>query len=244
MLHITIILLTFGMLAIIGGFFQFKRKQLIENTPTSPIRSLAMGPVEIQGHIECWDNTFFVSPFTQRDCVLYSYTIQEQRSSGKNTHWVTIKQEQQMVHFLVRDDTGAVLINPRGAKVDVPHSFEDTSSIFDDPPLEVQRFLKIHNLSHESLFGLNKTMRYTEKILEPGQQVYVYGTADDNPFVAEGTAQKNVEDVMIQQGPSKFFVISNNPESKLLRKYTWTSYGLFILGFLFVIGGVIILIGR
>ena len=44
-------LLMFGVVLIILGLSQWRIKRLIENTPTSKIRGIAMGFVEIQGKI-------------------------------------------------------------------------------------------------------------------------------------------------------------------------------------------------
>jgi len=236
-------LLGFGIGFLIIGFYFFRKKRLIENIPTSPIRSLAMGQVEITGQVKCWENTFLISPFSQKDTVYYQYAIDELRSSGKNSHWVTIKQDTQCVHFLLRDNTGAVLVSPKQAKIDIPKSFEYQSDWRQDPPASIQRFLKRNNISFEGpLFGLNKTMRYREKIIQPGDQLYILGAAGDNPFVSDSTAQQGIQDVMIQQVNNHPFFISNKSEKAILSKYTILSSTGFTIGLILSVIGVYLLV--
>ncbi|MFH1770987.1 MAG: hypothetical protein ABH828_05545 [archaeon] len=94
-----------------------KQKQMIENIPTSKIRSIAMGLVEIKGIAEPFRKKLLKSPFSEKDCVYYRYTVEEYRSSGKNSRWVTIASGQSNDFFNLTDDTGTVLVDPKGAEV-------------------------------------------------------------------------------------------------------------------------------
>ena len=51
------------------GFSWLKQKRLIENIPTSKIRSIAMGLVEIYGEVVPTQEKILKSPFTNKDCV-------------------------------------------------------------------------------------------------------------------------------------------------------------------------------
>lgn len=215
----SIILFVIGIPLFAIGFIWLKQKRLIENIPTSKIRSIAMGLVEIYGEIVPWQDTTLKSPMTNRDCVYYKYSIEEYHRSGKHSHWVTIKKDMGSIHFNLKDETGMVLVNPKGAKIDIPRDFEFKSGFGKDPPKSVQRFLKINNLRFEgSLFGFNKTMRFRESFIEPFDKLYIMGTADDNPFVDDATTKKGVEDVLIQKGKhDKFYYISDKSEREVLK---------------------------
>ena len=166
----SIILFVIGIPLFIMGFIWLKQKRLIENIPTSKIRSLAMGLVEVYGKVVPWQGTMLKSPMTNRDCVYYKYTTEEYRRSGKHSHWVTIKKDMGSIHFNLKDETGMVLVNPKGAKIDIPKDFEFRSGLGTDPPTSVKQFLKINNLRFEgSLFGFNKTMRFRESFIEPSE---------------------------------------------------------------------------
>ena len=205
------------------GFIWLKQKRLIENIPTSKIRSIAMGLVEIFGEVVSLKEHNMKSPFSQNDCVYYKYTVEEYRRSGKHSHWVTIKKGEERRHFYLKDETGSVLVDPKDAKIVIPMDNEFNSSFGRDPPDSVKQFLQAEDIRFEGfIFGINKTMRYREYFIAPRDKLYIMGTAADNPFVEEATAVKGVEDIMIQKGKNdKFYYISDKTERNILKEYTW-----------------------
>ncbi len=231
-----------GIAAFVFGLKSFGDKKLIENVPTSKIRSLAMGLVEVYGTIVPFEKVVLSSPFTNKDCVYYDYKIEEERGSGKNRHWVTIKHETKMQNFFVRDETAQVVVDPRGAKMDVPESFYFGSGMFKDPPVEVKNFLAANSLGFEGWFGINRSMRFVEHALFLDQKVFVMGEAMDNPLVEEGTAKAGIEDVIIGKGQNeKFFLISNKSEKDVLKNMSFAAYGGVIVGILLVALGLFLL---
>ncbi len=235
------VLLLFGVILLVYGFTVLKRKRLIENTPTSKIRSIAMGFVEIFGVVVAMKGKTFKSPFTEKDCVYYEYKIDEFRG-GKNKRWVTIKSGEEKSNFSVKDDTGAVLVDPNDAAMELTKSYSFESGFGNDPPENVKNFLKGINMNFEGVFGMNRRLRYSEYIIRPGQNVYITGTAGDNPKVKEGTAVKGVDDVMIQAGSNKnLYFICDKPEKEVLKRLKWTSLGLLATGALFTIIGLVVI---
>ena len=225
----------FGIVIFLWGLYSFKKKRLIESIPTSKIRSLAMGFVEIYGEVVPMNKTL-KSPFTFLPCVYYQYTVEELRSSGKNTHWVTIKKGRDYSLFYLRDETGSVMVDPIGAKIDIPIDNQFSSGTFKEPPAGVRQFLINNNLSHKGrLLGFNKTMRYKEKFIAPGDYLYIMGEAADNPYKAEATASDSVEDVIIKKEKHhKRFYISDKHEQQILQRLNLH----FIVG---LIGGVMLM---
>lgn len=226
-------------LLIVGLYFQRKR-QLIKDTPTSTIRSLAMGLVEIFGQVIPIQERLFQSPFTDKDCVYYQYTIEEYRSSGKSSHWVTIKREEHRDLFYLKDETGVVLIDPKGAQIEARQDFECQSGLGKDPPEQVIRFLTAKNLNHEGFLGLNKTMRYKETLIVPGDSLYIMGTAGENSYKKDRTAN-HVDSIMIQKGThEKQYYISDKPEKQILTQLMLLSYGIGGCGIVLIIIGAIL----
>lgn len=223
--YVCIVAFLGGLFLFVKGFFWLKQKKLIENTPTSKIRSLAMGLVEIFGKVISEKNKLLTSPLTNHDCVYYNYLIEEKRGSGKSSHWATIKKEEKGINFYLMDETGKVLVDPTGAKIDIPQDFFFSSHLGKDPPESIRQFLKKNNLSFETFLGINKTMRYTEYFIAPNDKLYIMGAAGDNPFVEEATAQQGVEDIMIQKERGKIYYISDKPEEKILKSLKWKVIG-------------------
>jgi hypothetical protein len=225
------------------GLYFYKKKQLIADTPTSKIRSIAMGLVEIFGQVIPIKERFFKSPFTDKECVYYQFTIEEYRSSGKNSHWVTIKKGEQRGLFYLKDDTGRVLIDPTGAKIEAKRDFEYQSGLGKDPPEQVIRFLAANNLAHEGFLGLNKTMRYRETIIVPDENLYIMGTAGENPLKWEA-ATNHVDTIMIQKGKyEKQYYISDKAEKQILKNLTIHTYGIWGFGIGLIIAGAILFFG-
>jgi len=237
------IFLLLGIFFLIWGLSSFKTKRLIENIPTSKIRSIAMGLVEIFGDAVQSKNNILKSPFSNKDCVYYKYSIEELRSSGKNTHWVTVDKGEERRLFFLKDETGSVLVNPKHAKIDIPVDNRYNSSLGHDPTEAAKQFLASRNIRWEGfLLGLNKTMRYAESFIAPGDKLYIMGTAGDNPFVKEASVEKGVEDIMIQKGKfEKFYYISDKSEHAVLSKFTLKSYGGVLLGSFFIFISLILL---
>ena len=235
-----VLLVLIGLVVFFIGSILFRKKRLIENIPTSKIRSIAMGLVEISGQVIPIKERIFKSPFTDKECVYYQFTIEEYRSSGKNSHWVTIKNGEQRNLFYLKDDTGSVLIDPTGATIEARRDFEYQSGLGKDPPEQVIRFLTANNLAHEGFFGLNKTMRYRETIIVPDDTLYIMGTAGENPFNKEATAN-HVDSIMIQKGKyEKQYYISDKSEKQILKNLAILTYGMWALGIILIIVGAIL----
>jgi hypothetical protein len=227
--------LGFGLLLFWTGLSNFKRKKLIENTPTSNIRSIAMGLVEISGRAVRYGDKIITSPFSKKDCVYYKYLIEEYRKSGKSSRWVTLDQDTKSVCFSVEDDTGMVLVDPKGAETNVSVTFKSEPGFGKEPDPSIKEFLKKKGIEFKGLLGFNRTMRFTEWAIFPWDMLYVLGTADDNPYVEEGKAKSSVQDVMIHRGKSCFF-ISDKSEKSILSELGKSVYLLTIGGGALAIG--------
>jgi hypothetical protein len=232
-----------GLAVFVIGFIFFRKKRLIENIPTSKIRSIAMGLVEIFGQVIPIKERILKSPFTDKECVYYQFTIEEYRSSGKNSQWVTIKKGEQRDLFYLKDDTGTVMIDPTGATIEARKNFEYQSGLGKDPPEQVIRFLAANNLTHDGFFGLNKTMRYQETIIIPDDTLYIMGTAGKNPFNKEVT-ENHVDSIIIQKGKyEKQYYISDKSEKQILKNLALLTYAMWGFGMVLIIIGAILFFG-
>lgn len=101
----------------LGAFYYFARKRVVEDTPTSKIRSAAQGYVEFIGHGELMEGTPILAPLTKRNCTWYSYKVEERRQSGKNSKWVKVEGDTSDELFLIIDESGQCVIDPEGASV-------------------------------------------------------------------------------------------------------------------------------
>ena len=160
--------------SIAGFFFAFKfmnSKRIIEDTPTSKIRSAAQGYLELIGHGYLMEGQPITSPLTGTSCTWYDFKVEEHRQSGKNSKWVTIRKGTSDELFLIKDETGQCIIDPEGAQVTVVNKsvwYGSSSNPMAGP--SSKRKSGFFSLS----FG-NKRYRYTEKLLHPGESLYAIG---------------------------------------------------------------------
>jgi hypothetical protein len=148
-----------GALAIglyVWAFHRLKLKRLIENTPTSKIRSVAMGMVEIKGTAR--RQYALISPMANLACVYYRLT-RYNRDKNNNLVVSSISSSGQ-VPFWVEDETGRISVMPEGASV-IP---ENKLESMDEAGAALSGFYP----SDE---------KWVEEIIYDGALVYVLGEA-------------------------------------------------------------------
>lgn len=171
-----------GLCAGIGLFFYgfrlLQRRRLILDTPFSKIRSAAMGMVEISG-LAVGPYTM-VAPITERECFYFRTLVYEWKQRGKSKQWVKVAGECLHVPFFVDDNTGRMLIDPRGADLDLHRDFEQefSDSLFttkEPAPANVRDFLARHGVM------TNNKIKVEEFCIKPKNSLFVLGTLTDNP---------------------------------------------------------------
>src|SRR5258708_14700076 len=160
------------------GFRLLQRKRLILNTPASEIRSAAMGLVEISGLAT--GPYVMTSPLKQVECYYYQSTAWELRQRGKNSEWIKVAEENLHVPFYVDDSTGKVMVDPRGADLDLHCDFQEEyhrSILFERPdmPGSVREFLLRHGVVPD------KRIKIEEHFVKPNILLFVLGTLSQNP---------------------------------------------------------------
>lgn len=218
---ITWMFLATGVLAGIGlsayGFFLNNRKRLIESIPTSAIRSLAIGLVEVSGRAQP-EHALLRAPFSGMPCVLFSYTVEERRTSGKETRWETIAKGTSQEPFHVRDTTGRVLVVPFDAQLILPDSKATRCNWSGTlPEATILGLLKL-GIALDGWSG-EKTIRCTETFILPDETVYVMGTAQEHQGAVE--SMDNSARLYIGSSRGHEFIISDRSEKELLYGLQW-----------------------
>lgn len=117
---------TAGSAIVLAGFLMFcysllllYYRRMVENTPTSKIRSLSMGMVELSGKAKLYYD--LRASATKTPCVYYRCRYYKyQRTSDGATWRMTRSVSSGKIPFYIEDDTGRVLIKPKGAIFNVP----------------------------------------------------------------------------------------------------------------------------
>ena len=103
------------------AFRQMQHARLLQDTPTSRIRSAAQGYVKLQGHARLLPGPEIFSPLSGARCCWWSYKVERQetvtRNGKRSTEWVTVEAETSGELFLIADETGDCIVDPQGATV-------------------------------------------------------------------------------------------------------------------------------
>lgn len=121
----TLLLLVIGLACGYGIFYFIRRARIMEDTPTSRIRSAPQGYVELVGKTSYLTGQSVEAPLTKRACAWYRFTIEEKESNSSSnrsgTDWHTVEEKISDRPFECVDDTGSCIIDPRGAEVHTAH---------------------------------------------------------------------------------------------------------------------------
>lgn len=230
-----VVALVAGAALLAYGFRELRRKRLLEDTPTSKVRSMAVGLVELHARAFVGGGAPLEAPFSGQPCCWYEYKVEEYRRQGKSSHWVTLLRGSAPSAVWVGDDTGQALVDLAGAEVDVPVTFQSESGLGRSPPPRVQQFLAANHAAWQG-FVFNKTMRYTEHAMQPGHDLYVMGTAAPAPAPPAGGPPTARTDVVLRKGREGVLLLSTKSEAQLDRRYGGLAAGCVALGGLLVVG--------
>lgn len=143
-------------------FTYFIRARIVEDTPTSKIRSASQGYTEIIGKAKSIEQPIFAK-LSMIPCLWYRYKIEEYKSSGDSSGWSTIEQGKSDDLFLIVDNTGECRVDPDKADVSVNRKNKWYGNL---------RYPG--RINHRTSF-FNKDYRYTEERIHSGDPLYIVG---------------------------------------------------------------------
>lgn len=155
---------------ILGALYLFQRSlrhaRLMEDLPTSRIRSAAQGYVELEGRGKMMPGEPILSPLSCTPCLWWEYRITEtQHNNNRSGPRVrTVDRGRSDDLFLLDDFTGECVIDPEGASIrpNSRHKWHGNTRWPKTGPR--------HNL-----FSLFAQYHYEERLLMPGSALYTIG---------------------------------------------------------------------
>jgi hypothetical protein len=164
------------LVALLFTFIYWHRARVIEDTPTSRIRSAHQGYVELEGSGEKLSLQQLLAPITLTPCLWYRYKVEERRSyqtseGGRASTWSVVQSGISEEMFLLNDDTGKCLVDPEGAAVtpsEVNVWYSDSSHAWE---ASQRKSMGRWNL----LFALGGRFKFTEELIYEGDHLYVIG---------------------------------------------------------------------
>ncbi len=117
-----------GLVWFFKGFQTYRQYRVLADTPEVPLRSIAMGLVEVHGKAQPLDNHLVTSPVTGTPCVFYKVNIERyERNSKGGGSWRHYKTDADGVPFYLDDGTGHVLVDAHGAEYDLLETCRHTT---------------------------------------------------------------------------------------------------------------------
>jgi hypothetical protein len=254
------LLLALGVGLSYGSWYSYKSRQLIRGTPTSTIRSLAVGLAEVKGRALPVDESV-TSPVSQLEACLYEIEVEEKRArhghgrqGQRSDHWVTVAAVRNEVPFLVDDGTGTVPVDDESRQLVVEPEEELALDEGEEPPASLVEWAKAQDLeaeaSSDELSGLdvdsargdvedliepsNRERRITEKVIAEGEEVYVLGAARRREDASSRTNAQNL--VMTEHEGTGRFLLSDKSEAeianqKIVQTVVGVCLGLLLLSY-------------
>ena len=156
-------------------------RRLMDALPTSSVRGVFIGLVELKGTAECADP--LVSFIAEKPCVWYSYTVEEHWrrvevrtvvENGKRrtrtvvrSGWSTVAEGGRLTTFFLRDDTGEIAVHPQGADIEPMRVASFFSTPSDDAYYAKGPQRSIANSTFKR--------RFTEEAVPIGTRIYLVG---------------------------------------------------------------------
>lgn len=204
-----------GLTLFFGGLIKVNRDRLIANMPTSKIRSVALGLVEIYGKVAKHKETL-TAPLSGKECVYCRLSITEWKRGRKRSYPVELRAKEKGVLFKLDDGTGKILVDARGANLEnLTRSLDiqNDKSLISKTILEYCKKREIE-LYHKS--GSIKNIELKETHIPIGQDLYIMGIANRNKYKENISDSEEEENMIEYQHRQRIFYISDKSEKEIL----------------------------
>jgi hypothetical protein len=166
---------------------------------------------------------------TEKPSVWYEWSISEHwkkteryrdkdgnRKTRTKSGWRKVDSGGNFQSFFLKDDTGELLIEPEGAKVDAPSTMSFSCSPTDPFYYKKGPDRSIANSTHRR--------RFSERSLTPNDELYILGPAKLRQEVAKP--------MIAQSKEAKYYFISTKSESQIIRSKNVWAFIIIIFSFL------------
>jgi len=111
-----------GIVSFFRGFKIYREYHVVEDTPQIPIRSMAMGLVNVQG--KAIGEELVTSPVARVPCYFYKVDIERWKHDRDRSGWTHYRTDTDGVKFYLEDESGKVLVDAKQAELDLAMTCE------------------------------------------------------------------------------------------------------------------------
>lgn len=149
------------------GFRWWRWARLVEDTPTSRVRSAAQGYVELVGTGRRMAGAPVIAPLSRLPCTWWRYSVERRTRDGRGRQqWRVVSRGVSDALFLLDDGSGQCIVDPDGAEV-LPAA---TDTWYGGTPLP-----EAGPPVHRGFRGFGRDYRYRESRMHDGDPVYAIG---------------------------------------------------------------------
>jgi hypothetical protein len=219
-------------------FFQLAR--IILKTETTDVVNVREGFIELKGKIEPIGEEVVKTPIEKNPALQYHTMIERYESYDNHSTWTKIWEKSGSLNFLVNDGTGKIKVDPRFAEVEIDRMHQQEFSM-DEMSESVRIFIEEQDLEKERRF--HGRMRYIERFIPSGENVYVLGTGTKRELEEELEKDPDVVPYTITGILNNMpFVITDKPEFKYYQRQTCKIIGLILLGTLLISTSIVFIL--
>lgn len=229
--HLYIIGPVLSLFCLAWAYKEAKRRRQMQGLPTSRVKGVFIGFVELQGILRCQNPV--TSFLAELPCAFYRYSVQEEwrrvvveRDSKGNTRtrtesgWSEVASGSRMTCFDLEDETGQIQIWPEGAEIEPASILSRTCGRNDPMYYDKGPAGAISDSTH--------TRRFTEEILPLDRLIFVVGQS-------RGRADRVEPEIAFHRDAPRF-LISVRQEAQIISSHGWTEFGALIFGAILCIG--------
>jgi hypothetical protein len=198
------------------------RARLIEDVPTSKVRSAAQGVVELIGTCRPAAGLEYRAPISGEPCTWYRYQIEKRVKSGKSHSWHTVANESSGSDFVLEDETGRCTVHPSGATITTTH--RKSWSFGTGLGTAESRIADLRSPSARgsgilldvAIAGLNTRgrVRVTKWLLQGGDPLYVLGN-----FTTQRSDEGPKHELAKPSDSRRDYLISNMTQAQIIAKH-------------------------
>lgn len=173
-----------GAVGFVRGFRWWRWARLIEDTPTSRVRSAAQGYVELVGTGRNMPGAPVIAPLSRLPCTWWRHSIERLvRDNKGRAKWRVVSKGASDALFLLEDDTGQCIVDPDGAEV-LPAKAD---TWFGSTPLP-----EAGPPASRGFRGFGSEFRYREWRMHAGDPLYAIGWFRTEGGVLPGTLDTEI----------------------------------------------------
>ena len=258
LLFIPYIILAVGLIWIVAGYFQYKMQRQMADTPTSLVRSVAVGNPELVGQVRPSKSGVLrvvVDGHPNRvipNCIHYHWSYQvkiretTRDSQGKTQtreYWRTIREDGGGVPFILNDGTGGILVHPTSFKrIDMGQYLKRWESNHAD---SLKKELGMEFAARLFTGGNVVKHRWTVHALRVGNPVYLLGTTRSRSQEEltneglDGTLQNTLLEVVGEDAPGVKATLQRGTELANMGRMR-SSFEVMIIPLCLTVGGLIL----